>query len=115
MAWLLAQAQDTTAPQQPGGGQLGILVPLALMLPIFWLLVWRPQSKHEKARRAKLDAIKKGDRVRTRGGIEGVVARVQDDAVVLKIDTDGKIQVQFAKAYVDDVLADESAAAEEKK
>jgi len=48
------------------------------------------RNKAEKARRAKLEAIQKGDKVRTRGGIEGVVVRVQDDKVIVRIDTEGR-------------------------
>lgn len=114
MPWVLAQDAAAPQQQQQGGGPMSMLFMIGVTVLIFWLLVWRPQAKQDKARRAKLAAIKKGDRVRTRGGIEGVVARVQEDTVFLRIDTDGKVQVPFAKAYVDDVLGDE-AAAEEKK
>jgi preprotein translocase subunit YajC len=88
-----------------------MLLPLAVVMLIWWFLVLRPQSKAEKARRAKLDAIQKGDRVRTRGGIEGVVSRVQDDKVILKIDTEGKVLVQLGKTYIEDVLTEEPAEA----
>jgi preprotein translocase subunit YajC len=103
---LLAQEAVPQAKpvQQPGGFDLSILLPMAGIILIWWLLVMRPQAKAEKARRAKLDAIAKGDTVRTRGGIEGVVVRVQDDKVVLKIDTDGKVHVPFSKSYIEEVL-----------
>jgi preprotein translocase subunit YajC len=104
-------AQD----QPQGGGGLQMLFLLAAMGLIWWFLVFNPQRKAEKARRAKLDAIQKGDRVRTRGGIEGVVVRVQDDTVTLKIDTEGRVHVPFAKPYIEDVLANEPAAATESK
>lgn len=105
-----AQAQQPQPQAQPPGGGLGgMLVPLVGTLLIFYFLLIRPQKKAEKARRAKLDAIKKGDVVRTRGGIEGVVARVQDDKVILRIDTDGKVQIPFGKAYIEDVLTEEPA------
>jgi preprotein translocase subunit YajC len=116
MVPLLAQegaGQPAAAPQQ--GGPLGMVFFIVAMMAIWWFLVLGPQRKADKARRAKLDAIKKGDRVRTRGGIEGVVARVQDDTVYVRIDVDGKVQVAIAKPYVDDVLTEESAPAEEKK
>jgi preprotein translocase subunit YajC len=107
---LFAQQAAADPQQSPGGGLLSMLPLMAAMILIWWLLVLRPQSKAEKARRAKLDAVKKGDRVRTRGGIEGVVARVQDDKVVLRIDVEGKVHVPFAKTYIEDVLTEESAA-----
>jgi preprotein translocase subunit YajC len=101
--------------QSQGGGLAQMLLMLAAMGLIWWFLVISPQRKAEKARRAKLDAIQKGDRVRTRGGIEGVVVRVQDDTVTLKIDTDGKVHVPFAKPYIEDVLGNETAAVKESK
>jgi preprotein translocase subunit YajC len=103
-------AQDPAAQPQPGGGLLSMLPMMAAVILIWWFLVLRPQNKEAKARRAKLDAIKKGDKVRTRGGIEGVVTRVQDDVVTVRIDVDGKVHVPFAKAYIDDVLTEESEA-----
>ena len=102
-------AQDA-APQPQGGSPYTMFLFMGVILLIWWLLVLRPQSKATKARQAKLDALQKGDRVRTRGGIEGVVVRVQDDKVTLKIDQEGKVHVAFAKPYIEDVLTDEAAA-----
>jgi len=114
MFFVLAQeagAQAGSQPQQqPGGGLGGMLFMLLAMGLVWWFLVLGPQKKADKARRAKLDAITKGDKVRTRGGIEGVVSRVQDDTVVVRIDTEGKVHVPFSKAYIEDVLTDEPAA-----
>jgi len=74
------------------------------MVLIWWLLVLKPQRKQEKERAGKLDAIKKGDKVLTRAGIYGVVSRVKDDVVVVRIDTDGKVLVPFQKTAIEDVL-----------
>ncbi len=106
MSPILAQQQQP--PQQGDSGWTMLLLLLAVGL-IWWFLVLRPQSKERKAREAKLAAIKRGDVVRTRGGIEGVVSRVQDDKVVVRIDTDGKVLVPFSKAYIDDVLTESPA------
>ena len=111
--WCLAQ--DQPQQQSPGGGAFQLIFMVGAMGLIWWFLVFNPQRKAEKARRAKLDAIQKGDRVRTRGGIEGVVVRVQDDTVTVKIDTEGKVHVPFAKPYIEDVLGNETAAAKESK
>lgn len=115
MHLILAQQQPGPDAQPPGGGILSMLPLMIGVMLIWWFLVLRPQNKAEKARRAKLDAIQKGDKVRTRGGIEGVVARVQDDKVVVKIDTEGKVHVAFAKSYIEDVLTEEPAEAAEPK
>ena len=77
------------------------------MVLIWWLLVLKPQRKQEKERKAKLDAVKKGDKVLTRAGMYGVVSRVKDDVIVLRIDTEGKVLVPFQKAAIEDVLTDD--------
>lgn len=107
MFLLIAQeggAQPATQPQPTGGFPGSFWLMMIAMGLIWWFLVLGPQRKADKARRAKLEAIAKGDKVRTRGGIEGVVARVQDDTVIVKIDTEGKVHVPFSKAYIEDVL-----------
>ena len=100
MLQLLAQA--TPVPEAPF-----FMNPLFLgvgMVLIWWLLVIKPQRKQEKDRATKLEAMKKGDKVLTRAGIYGVVSRIKDDVVVLRIDTDGKVLVPFQKAAIEDVL-----------
>jgi preprotein translocase subunit YajC len=109
MFLVLAQeggAQAGSQPQPQGGGLGGMVFMLVAMGLVWWFLVLGPQKKADKLRRAKLDAIAKGDKVRTRGGIEGVVARVQDDTVIVRIDTEGKVHVPFSKVYIEDVLTD---------
>lgn len=107
--FLLLLAEEAPAPQQ-GGNMTTLVLFMGAILLVWWFLVLRPQSKDAKARRAKLEAIQKGDKVRTRGGIEGIVVRVQDDKVIVKIDVEGKVHVPFAKAYIEDVVSDEPAA-----
>ncbi len=115
MWFVLAQeAAGQPAPdaqQSQGGSPFQMLFFLVAIGLVWWFLVLGPQRKADKARRAKLEALGKGDKVRTRGGIEGTVVRVQDDVVVVKIDLDGKVHVPFTKAYIEDVLT-ESAASE---
>lgn len=111
MLVLLAQEAGAAAQPQPTlfGALLQMLPMLLLIGGVWWFLVIGPQKKAAKAHREKLDAIQKGDKVRTRGGIEGVVVRVQDDRVILKIDTEGKVHVPFAKSYIEDVVTEEPA------
>jgi preprotein translocase subunit YajC len=96
-------AQNAPAQEVPWFLENPIFLIVGMVL-IWWLLVLKPQRKQEKARGAKLEAIKKGDKVLTRAGIFGVVSRVKDDVVILRIDTDGKVLVPFQKAAIEDVL-----------
>ena len=61
------------------------LLPLILLIFIFYFLLIRPQQKRQKNLDKMIQALKKGDRVVTSGGIIGTIVGIQADYVVLKI------------------------------
>lgn len=73
------------APGQGGGGFLGLIMPFVFMIVIFYFLLIRPQQKKQKTRTAMLNALKKGDKVVTIGGLHGTIVEITDDIVVLKV------------------------------
>lgn len=82
----LAYAMGPT-PQSGGGfaAVLPQLVPIVLVLGIFFFLVIRPQQRDRRNREQMLAAIKKGDRVVTSGGLIGTIVGVTDRRVTLKL------------------------------
>jgi preprotein translocase subunit YajC len=65
--------------QAAGGGGSDMLVqiaPLALIFVVFYFFLIRPQQQKAKQTRAMLEAVRRGDRVVTGGGIIGTVQRV---------------------------------------
>jgi preprotein translocase subunit YajC len=95
--------QTAAAGQAGAGGQLvTMVVTFGLIIVVFYFLVLRPQNKKQKETQKMLAAVKKGDRVVTIGGLRGVVASVREDAVVLKVDDDTKIE--FSKSAISQVL-----------
>ena len=58
----------------PAGGMAAFqqVIPLVFMFAIFYFLLIRPQQKKAKEHKALLEAIKKGDRVKTAGGVIGL-------------------------------------------
>ena len=50
--------------------------PLVLIFAVFYFLLIRPQQQKQKEMRTMLQALKRGDKVVTGGGILGVVQRV---------------------------------------
>jgi preprotein translocase subunit YajC len=95
-----AYAQGQAAPAGQSGGGLSMLILPAAILVIFYFLLIRPNQKKEKDRKKMIEAIQKGDKVITTGGIYGVVVNIkkEEDIVVLKI-ADGA-KVDFAKAAI---------------
>jgi preprotein translocase subunit YajC len=76
-----------TPPDQPSGSPLGgFMIPLMLMLVVFYFLLIRPQGRQEKQRQALIATVKKNDRIINSGGIIGVVDSVKEkeDEIVLK-------------------------------
>ncbi len=88
---MLAHAQDPTP--STSGGALGSMVPLLLMVLIFYFLLIRPQMKKTKELKTMLSALKAGDRVVTSGGIHGEIKVITPDIVTLQVDEKIKIKV----------------------
>lgn len=63
----------------------GMLLTFGLMFAVMYFLIIRPQQKRQKDHQKMLDALKKGDRVISNGGLHGVVKEVREDVVLVKI------------------------------
>lgn len=74
------------APQQgdAGGSMISTLIMFALIIAIFYFMIIRPQQKKQKDRQKMLDAIKKGDKVVTIGGLHGTVLGIEDKTVLVQ-------------------------------
>ena len=83
------------SPPAQGGEQnpLGMFIPLALMVLIFWFLILRPQQKKQKEHQQMLDAVAKGDRILTTGGLYADVLNVKEDRIVATISDGVKVEL----------------------
>ena len=79
------------AGQQGGGWSMWIM--LALIFVVMWFFMIRPQKKQQKELQNFRDALKKGDKVVTIGGIYGTVTEVKEDSVLIEVDNNVKIRV----------------------
>jgi preprotein translocase subunit YajC len=101
---LITDAQAMGAPPQ-GGGQgdpimslLASLLPLFLIIFVFYFLLIRPQQKRAKEHRLMLENLKRGDKVITIGGLYGVVESVNPNTVILKVAEN--IKLKFSKQSI---------------
>ena len=87
----------SAAPSSGSGSAnpVGFFLPIILIFVIMYFLMFRPQAKKQKEMRKMLDALQKGDRVITIGGVYGVVQglKEKEGIVVLKIADNVKIDV----------------------
>jgi preprotein translocase subunit YajC len=70
------------------------IIPMMLVFGIFYFLVIRPQQKKLKSHQEKILAAKKGDKVVTGGGIEGVIVHVREDVYEIEIAPNVRIKVR---------------------
>ena len=84
---------QTAAAQQPAGGGWSMWIMLALIFVIMWFFMIRPQRKQQKELENFRNALKKGDKVVTIGGIYGIVSEIKEDSVLIEVDNNVKIRV----------------------
>ena len=87
-----------------GGGAFLQLLPLILIFVVFWLLLIRPQQKKMKQHRAMVDALRRGDRVVTAGGMIGTVSKVISDNE-LQVEIAEGVKVRVVRGTVSEVLS----------
>ncbi|HEY6221784.1 MAG TPA: preprotein translocase subunit YajC [Candidatus Eisenbacteria bacterium] len=101
-AFAQAAAPVAAAPSQTDQ-MLHMFAILAITIGIFYFMIIRPQQKKQKETDAMLQAISKGDRVLTTGGVFGtVVGKKTDDVIVLKVADD--VKMEFSKQSIVRVL-----------
>lgn len=91
MTFLADAAATTTDEAATGGGLASILtmiLPLGLMVLIFYFFIIRPEKKRTKETEAMLNNIQVADEVITNGGIIGRVLSVQKDTVLIETGSD---------------------------
>lgn len=69
------------------------LVPLAVMLGIFYFLLIAPMRKRQKQQEQMIAELKTGDRVLTAGGVYGTIVGIKDDRLTLRIADQVKIEI----------------------
>ncbi len=79
-----------------GGGMLGMILPLILVIGVFYFMMIRPENKRKKEAEEMRSSVKEGDEVTTIGGIVGTVVNVKEDKFVIETSAD-RVRVEFAK------------------
>ncbi len=99
---------DAAAEMTAGQGIVYMLLqmsPILIMVVLMYLLMIRPERKRKKKEKAMLDALKRGDRICTIGGIYGTIMDIKDDTITLAVGRDNLSMVvaRWAIRSVEDV------------
>ena len=95
---------QTAAPAAGGADMIVQFLPLILIFVVFYFLLIRPQQKKMKEHKGMLEAIRRGDRVVTGGGIIGTVTKVGPEDE-LQVEIAENVRVRVVRSTVNLVLA----------
>lgn len=88
---------------------------MILIFVVFYFFMIRPQTQRQKKLQKEREAMKKGDKVVTAGGIYGEIKEVQENAFIITIAKDVTIKVSKDSVFADAADAQPADAKEAKK
>lgn len=107
----MLSAQTAGAPAQGGmASQLPMLIMMAGLFAVFYFLLIRPQQKKAKELEKKRNALKKGDRFITQGGVYATVSHMKDDGTTVVAEIAKGVEVEIVKGTIMTILSDEPVA-----
>lgn len=86
---------------QTGLGGLAQLLPIVLIIAVFYVLLIRPQQKRQRQLQETIASLKIGDKVITTGGIIGVITSIKDTSFVIR--SADKSMLEIARSAVADI------------
>jgi preprotein translocase subunit YajC len=102
-AMFITPAFAQAAPAaSPFGGMEGI-IPLLIMLPIFYFLLIRPQQQKQKQHREMIMQVKRNDTVILSNGMIGTVTKVKEGDAEVEVEIAPNTKVRVVKSMLADV------------
>ena len=95
MLFLLLQATESA-----DGGWMSML-PLFLILIVFYFFFIRPQTKKNKEQKKFREALKKGEKVITIGGLHGKILEVKETTIIMEAGNQLKLTVEKSAIVMD--------------
>ena len=98
--FIFLQAATTAAEGTTQQGGWSFWVMMILIFVVFYFFMIRPQQKKQKELQKQRDALTKGSKVVTAGGIYGIVKEVQETTFLIEVAKDVTIKVDKGSVYV---------------
>ena len=99
-----------TAPTSSPTSFLTGILPIVLMIAIFYFLVFMPMRRQQKNQKEMVKSLQNGQTVLTSGGIIGTIVAVNDDTLVLRVKPDN-LKLQVARSAVTSLVTSDDQAA----
>ncbi|MFL6352085.1 MAG: preprotein translocase subunit YajC [Bryobacteraceae bacterium] len=97
-SFILLQAAAPSANSLLSG-----ILPVVLMIAIFYFLVFMPMRRQQKNQKEMLKSLVNGQTVVTSGGIIGTIVGVNDDTLILRVKPDN-VKIQVSRSAVTNVV-----------
>ena len=94
------------AAAQPGG--MGVMIPMLLILAIFYFMMIRPQQRKEKERRKMIEELRAGAKIVFAGGLLGTIQAATEKT--FKVEIAPGTTIEIARSCVSGVVPAEGAA-----
>lgn len=101
MADIIKQAEGAPGA---GGSSMSFFILMLGLFAIMYFFMIRPQQKQRKELKKQLDAMKKGDKVLTVGGIYGTVVKINNETEVVTAEIAKDTQVEMVKTAIHQVI-----------
>jgi preprotein translocase subunit YajC len=99
---------DAFAAAPAAAGEPSVLagvLPILLMGVVFYFLIIRPQQKKYKDHTAMINAVRKGDRIVTSGGVIGTVSKVDADNDTVQVEIAEGVKVKVVRSTIASILS----------
>ena len=91
------------APAQQSG--MGMMVPMLLILAIFYFMMIRPQQRKEKERRKMIEELRAGAKIVFAGGIIGTIVEATEKT--FRVETANGTEMEILRSCVQGVVTPE--------
>lgn len=86
-----------TQPQE-GSNPFSTFLPLILIVVVFYFFMIRPQMRKQKEMRNFREALKKGDKIITTGGIYGKINNISEN--IITVDVGNNVIIKVDKSAI---------------
>ena len=101
---------EATAQPSMGEGLLGMILPLVLVIGVFYFMMIRPENKRKKEAEDMRSSLKEGDEITTIGGIIGKIISIKEETLMIETGHDRtKIRILKSAVHKVDVKAEDAA------
>ena len=80
--------------QSAPGFDPSFFIMMGLIFVVFYFFIIRPQRKREANRKQMIEAVRKGDKIITAGGVHATVTKVEDTSVLAQVDDNTKLRFE---------------------